>query len=276
MAGPYKDIFDTYDPLKDHEEEMARKYGYKFDYLKQFYPQAAQLPETEIESMIDVINQKGDTLDEAIPHLKAYINQNEASWKKNQFSPESESPQNWLDNNFEQNLRQEDYGENPYKNTSLDFDGQYLKLMRDGKIHKTWPGISGSTKRQRKAFQWMPGEGPLPEGKYHVRQSNMQNFDDLPLKDRVFAQMSMAPKYAKVSLGKWPGGTASWGRHRVWLEPDENTNTFNRDNFSIHGGWKRGSGGCIDLTGQMDDFARDYRNSGQDMDLNVYYPNYTW
>lgn len=47
----------------------------------------------------------------------------------------------------------------------------------------------------------------------------------------------------------------AWGRYRFWLKPDVGTQTFGRDNFSIHGESTPGSAGCIDLTSEMDDFA---------------------
>lgn len=72
--------------------------------------------------------------------------------------------------------------------------------------------------------------------------------------------------------GKWPGGTTARGHYRVWLEPDANTQTFGRDNFSIHGGLFPGSAGCIDLTGEMDDFADLMKALGQDeIDVRVDY-----
>ena len=71
--------------------------------------------------------------------------------------------------------------------------------------------------------------------------------------------------------GKWPGGTRSWGWHRVWLRPHPETNTFGRDGFAIHGGDFPGSAGCVDLTSQMRDFAIHFRAYGADMDLVVKY-----
>ena len=71
--------------------------------------------------------------------------------------------------------------------------------------------------------------------------------------------------------GTWSGGAAAWGEQRVWLEPSFNTNTYGRDNFSIHGGVTPGSAGCIDLTWQMPDFAKWYRNNGKDMIIHVKY-----
>ena len=69
----------------------------------------------------------------------------------------------------------------------------------------------------------------------------------------------------------------SWGISRVWLEPSNKTNTYGRDNFSIHGGWWPGSAGCIDLTGQIDKFTNWFENNGLDLILSVKYNQWnTW
>ena len=63
----------------------------------------------------------------------------------------------------------------------------------------------------------------------------------------------------------------TWWTSRVWLEPAKETNTYGRDNFSIHGGWEPGSNGCIDLTSQMGDFTKWFETNGQDLIVNVKY-----
>ena len=58
------------------------------------------------------------------------------------------------------------------------------------------------------------------------------------------------------------------------MNPDADTETFGRDNFSIHGGLLPGSAGCIDLTSEMDDFAELMQSLGQDeVSVRV---NYGW
>ena len=51
--------------------------------------------------------------------------------------------------------------------------------------------------------------------------------------------------------GKWSGSEYLWGNSRVWLEPSKETNTYGRDDFSIHGGWVPGSAGCVDITSNI-------------------------
>ena len=57
-----------------------------------------------------------------------------------------------------------------------------------------------------------------------------------------------------VGRGRWPGGTRSWGNHRVWLYPMSYTNTYERSGFTIHGGKIPGSSGCIDLVEKVEPF----------------------
>ena len=75
--------------------------------------------------------------------------------------------------------------------------------------------------------------------------------------------------------GKWPGGTRSWGTERVWADPTKTTVesglTFGRKDMAIHGGEIPGSAGCIDLTQQMADFAKKFRNMGINLKLYVDY-----
>ena len=71
--------------------------------------------------------------------------------------------------------------------------------------------------------------------------------------------------------GKWPGSEYSWGNSRVWLEPSKETNTYGRDDFSIHGGWVPGSAGCIDLTSNIDNFVALFDYIGNDLIIKVEY-----
>ena len=69
----------------------------------------------------------------------------------------------------------------------------------------------------------------------------------------------------------WPGGESGWAKHRVWLEPSKETDTFGRGGFSIHGGDVPGSAGCIDLTSGMPGFAEWFKNNGKDFIIKVEY-----
>ena len=69
--------------------------------------------------------------------------------------------------------------------------------------------------------------------------------------------------------GAWPGSSMSWGSSRVWLEPAKETNTYGRDNFSIHGGWAPGSAGCIDMTSNIKNFVALFEFVGKDLIVEV-------
>jgi len=106
----------------------------------------------------------------------------------------------------------------------------------------------------------------LPEGKWHVRQSRHQK-----ITEGAAARGLLSYVGARKLSGKWPGSVMAWGAHRVWLEPFERTNTFNRKDFSIHGGWVEGSAGCIDMTSSISDFVSYFLEYGWDMVLTVEY-----
>ena len=144
------------------------------------------------------------------------------------------------------------------------FDGKNLTIYEIGiPIHK-WSAVSGRPSYQDPSYQREKGKGPLPEGMYLARQSKYQERSEQNFIERA---ISLAP-------GKWtawPGGSIAWGEQRVWLEPSKDTNTYGRDNFSIHGGSVPGSAGCIDLTGQMSEFAQWYKENDKDIIIHVKY-----
>lgn len=63
----------------------------------------------------------------------------------------------------------------------------------------------------------------------------------------------------------------TWWASRVWLEPAKETNTYGRDNFSIHGGWAPGSAGCIDMTSNIKNFVALFEFVGKDLIVEVKY-----
>lgn len=157
------------------------------------------------------------------------------------------------------------------ENANLSFDGRTLTLNENGQPVKSWPAQSGNAEHQRAGSTNYEGLGPLPQGNWVVDQSRVQHIDDLSLFDR-------AKNYAgKIipGIGKWRGDVPAWGHHRVWLSPDEGTNTHGRSGFTIHGGWDYGSAGCIDLADQDTDFFNTIKDKGN-LRLNVHYPNDSW
>lgn len=156
----------------------------------------------------------------------------------------------------------------------LFFDGQELKLYRNGEKIKSWKAMSGQPEYQCDEYQDLANKGPLPEGEWLVKQNNHQNF---------FRDQSLASMVGGVfssgfaNFGSWPNSLWAWGQNRVWLEPALHTDTKGRKSFSIHGGFSRGSRGCIDIPWQMNEFVEEFKKYGKDMVLSVKYPpNSCW
>lgn len=136
------------------------------------------------------------------------------------------------------------------------FNGTSLSVYEDDKKIAEWPAVSGQPEYQNPQYQNKKEVGPIPAGVYVARKKDLQNRDDYgPIK-----------KYTS-----WPGGERGWGKHRVWLEPSKETDTFGRGGFSIHGGDVPGSAGCIDLTSGMPGFAEWFKNNGKDLIIKVEY-----
>lgn len=148
---------------------------------------------------------------------------------------------------------------------SLRFDGRALTLRENGTPVATWPAVSGRDGAQGPEYQSYRDHGPLPQGLYRFRTSELQRYEDLSDWQKL---------KGAVGAGEWPGGQRSWGRYRFWLTPAAKTRTFGRDNFSIHGGAVPGSAGCIDLTDRMDEFSDLMQALGSD-EVEVYV-DYGW
>ena len=151
------------------------------------------------------------------------------------------------------------------------FDGNKLTWYRNDKPLKSWKAMSGNKEYQDKKYTATKNVGPLPEGVWNVNQDKYQNYDDQEFWEKPFNYT----RYIGFNKGQWSGGKPAWGHHRVWLEPDKDTDSQGRTDLSIHGGWTFGSAGCIDLADGMDDFAEMYRKYGKNMKLKVKYsPNF--
>ena len=136
------------------------------------------------------------------------------------------------------------------------FDGKTLVVYDAGEKVAEFAGVSGKPGYQSPQYQNKKDTGPIPAGTYVARKKDFQNRDDYgPIK-----------KYTS-----WPGGERGWGKHRVWLEPSKETDTYGRGGFSIHGGEEPGSAGCIDLTSEMPAFVDWFKKNGKDLIIKVKY-----
>lgn len=141
------------------------------------------------------------------------------------------------------------------------FDGKKFTLYVDNKPAISWDAVSGQPGYQKPEYQNRESKGPIPEGTYVARQEELQHI----------APVGLVAGLIPGKYGEWPGSIISWGNFRVWLEPSKETNTYDRDSFSIHGGWFSGSAGCIDLTSHMNNFVALFGFIGKDLIVNVQY-----
>jgi|GEM_PF-5159944 len=151
----------------------------------------------------------------------------------------------------------------------LKFDGRYLKLYHGEDVIEEWPAVSGQENFGSAKDQNKVDYGPIPEGTYDIKMSRYQNISG---KNAVAGALG---KLRGEKMGEWPGSVPAWGWERVWADPTKETEnsglTFGRKDMAIHGGWTRGSAGCIDLTSNMSRFARAFWDLGLDLKLYVDY-----
>jgi hypothetical protein len=121
--------------------------------------------------------------------------------------------------------------------STLLFDGVELTLFAGpasgGTVTEWWTARSGRKTSGYKfeygiLYQLIPDFGPIPEGEYWVQPMQMET----------------------VNVE-----SDGWGEKRLLIHPRPTTFTFGRGGFFIHGGWKFGSGGCIDVSDGMFSFT---------------------
>ncbi len=145
-------------------------------------------------------------------------------------------------------------------NCHMSFDGQNLNLYKDGIKLGRLDAQSGKNEYQSAQYQNVKDKGPIPEGTYYADQNGRQTID-------MVNMLAGIPR-----MGNWKGSVSSWGIRRFWLRPDKNNQMYGRDGFSIHGGWEKGSAGCIDIPGQTGKLS-DYMDECQDsVPVYVKYP----
>ena len=139
----------------------------------------------------------------------------------------------------------------------LVFDGAQLRVIGTGAM--SFPAVSGrpgpgGTFDYRPERQREESVGPIPAGEYWI--------DPRQMKDMALNNLFSS------------GSARSWGSHRITIHPFDDTHTFGRGGFFIHGGTIPGSAGCIDLTTEMWRFAVlvSAVPIGQKVKLRVAYP----
>lgn len=184
--------------------------------------------------------------------------------------PKTRLPKDYYNNNWHMNLKNELTNDpvrrtyhlfnkkTPPKPIYYGFDGNDLTQYQGTQCLDRWPAMSGHKNFQKAIYQYIPGLGPLPEGLYGFKKNEFQHFKDVSGVNRILGV---------AKRGTWPFLTPAWGQHRVDLKADEQTPMFNRSGITKHGGWFYGSGGCVDLAGQMDNF---YNNLTKQNSQNVF------
>jgi len=162
----------------------------------------------------------------------------------------------------------------PSANSSLLFDGDSLIWLSDGSQIKRWGATSGVNLLNAEPKQWLqvikkpftttqelqklPNFGPAPEGQYTIGKLQTSRLE----KTNPFMDFVRYIFGSNQSGHDWNTNTAgtkiSWGNYRASLNPKSGTNTFGRSNFYVHGGAFPASHGCIDLTSDMESFAKFY------------------
>ena len=139
------------------------------------------------------------------------------------------------------------------------FDGKKFTLYENDKPIMSWNAVSGKDGYRSPEYQNLKDTGPIPEGTYVARQSELQHITPYGIIAGI------------ANAGTWPGSLYSWGASRVKLESSQQTNTYGRGGFYIHGGWVPGSAGCIDLTSNIDNFVALFDYIGNDLIIKVEY-----
>ena len=125
---------------------------------------------------------------------------------------------------------------------SLKFDGRELHVIdtQTGEVVYSTIATSGKGKHMNNPdSQNIQNEGPIPAGEYRYRNSNWNS------------QSKLRQVYNIVR------GNGDWGDYNVPLEVVKNNST--RSGFYLHGGFTKGSAGCIDAganIGQIYEFTK--------------------
>lgn len=138
------------------------------------------------------------------------------------------------------------------------FDGRNFNVTDGENLYGSFGAQSGFSQYQGKEYTGIGGKGPIPEGNWLLKYSDVEDFD-IPYKEN--------PKFLN-----------SWGRRRVKLTPTmSKKDRFYRDGFYLHGSYNgKGSAGCIDLGREMPGLSRIIDAYGDDIPVEVKYDKENW
>ena len=113
---------------------------------------------------------------------------------------------------------------------SLRFDGEKLDVIdiKTGEVVYSTTATSGKGKHMNNSnSQNITDQGPIPEGEYSFKNSNWKT-------------QTLARQAYNILIGN-----GDWGSQNVPLDVVDNNNST-RSGFYLHGGFSKGSAGCID------------------------------
>ena len=160
---------------------------------------------------------------------------------------------------------------------SLLFDGDKLYWLVNGNTIKSWSAVSGLTFKNTPSKEWGKmlkkyttnreewakdkNAGPLPEGTYSVgpletRGGNQEEIGALKAFWYKITGQVEDNEADKAFCKNTIVSRIGWGNYRAKIVPTGNQKMYGRGDFYVHGGSLRGSHGCIDLTDDMEDFAK--------------------
>jgi hypothetical protein len=163
-------------------------------------------------------------------------------------------------------------------NSYLIFNGDSLNWVTNGSTVKSWSAVSGRTWKNTpmdldswskliKGYFTSDKEkdfGPIPPGSYTVgqiesRKGNTETISSLSaLWAKITGEFDDVTEAQKMFQSDSLFSRIGWGNHRATIKKQSGTETYGRGGFYIHGGSIEGSMGCIDLSDEMDDFAKYY------------------
>ena len=138
----------------------------------------------------------------------------------------------------------------------LVFDGKKICLLSSDRVlcHKCWEAASGKpvngmffyTKERQKTKD----DGPLPEGEYWLptrKTSDPGEYGNWDTDDwNEYASWGII-NYLPWRTNIGSRNKRDWGERFGRMRIAEGTQTYGRSQFNIHGGWEKGSSGCIDI-----------------------------
>ena len=66
---------------RDEEDKMYKKYAYNYVVLKSMYPNVSNLDEYEVRELIDILRNKGEGIEGAIPYIDDYMSKIDSNKK---------------------------------------------------------------------------------------------------------------------------------------------------------------------------------------------------